>query len=114
MDSYTIESSVRGHHVYKEYWTPVIGQTLHTRKEEGNPKDKYAVAVAKEERTVGHMPQEVSRISWYFLDNGGEITCEVTGRRKLSAIPGKGLEVPCKYTYRGEAKLVKKLIDLLK
>ena len=31
-----------------------------------------------------------SRVFWHFLNHGGKISCEVTGRRKL----GNGLEVP--------------------
>ena len=113
MNSHSIESSVRGHHVYKDCWTPVIGQTLSTMQEEGNPKARFAVAVTHDDRTVGHMPQEISRTSWYIFEHGGEISCEVTGRRRLSDIRGKGLEVPCTYTYKAKARLVRKLIELL-
>jgi len=35
-----------------------------------------------------------------FLKHGGLIICEVTGRRKRSVTPGKGLEVPCQYTFK--------------
>ena len=34
------------------------------------------------EYAVGHIPRESSRVAWYFLRDGGEITCEITGRRK--------------------------------
>ena len=59
------------------------------------------------------MPQEISRTSWYFVEHGREISCEVTGRKRLSDILGKGLEVPCTYTYKGKARFVRKLIKLL-
>ena len=48
MVRYDIDSVVRGHHVYKTVWTPVIGEQLHLEKESGNPHDDFAVAVIKD------------------------------------------------------------------
>ena len=42
---YEKSSVVKGHHVYKFVWTPVIGQELKTKLEEHNEHDKHAVAV---------------------------------------------------------------------
>jgi len=28
-----------------------------------------------------HIPRESSRVAWYFLRHGGDITCEITGRK---------------------------------
>ena len=66
---------------------------------------------SKDEQTVGHMPREHSRLSWYFLKHGGQIICEVTGRR--SSTPGKGLEVPCLHTFKDKPALIKILIKVL-
>jgi len=41
---FKIGNFVRGYHVC---WTPVIGEQLVCEKEEGNPSDRYAVAVKK-------------------------------------------------------------------
>ena len=41
------ESSVRGYHVYQENWTPIIGEQLQCEREDGNPRDRYAVAIKK-------------------------------------------------------------------
>lgn len=76
------DSAVRGHHVYKRMWTPRIGEVLEVDVERGNIHDRYAVSVLKEGTVVGHAPRELSRYLWFFIDNGGRITCEVTGRRK--------------------------------
>ena len=92
-------------------WTPHVGEILHTRKEAVNHHDRFAVAVLKEDRIVGHIPREVSKTAWYFLEHGGEIRCEITSRRRRSDI-GKGLEVPCTYTFEGKPKMIKKLIKL--
>ena len=103
-EHFCLESTVRGHHIYKSTWTPHIGQVLQTATESGNEHDRFAVAVRKDDNTVGHMPREISKVAWYFLQHGGEIICEILGRRKRSSVPGKGLEVPCTYTFLGSQK----------
>ena len=45
VDSLCIESVVRGHHIYKDIWTPVLGQVLDICQEHGNIHDQYAVSV---------------------------------------------------------------------
>ena len=54
---------------------------------------------------VGHIPKLFSKVFWYFLSHGRKISCEVTAKRKY----GKGLEVPCVYTFLGSEKMVLKL-----
>ena len=39
-ESYTLESVVRGYHVYKTIWTPVIGQILEVQADIGNVQDR--------------------------------------------------------------------------
>ena len=46
------DTCVRGFHVYKDVWRPVIGEELRCQREEDNPRDPYAVAVTKS-RTRG-------------------------------------------------------------
>ena len=46
----------KGYHVYQGIWVPKIGEILSTEREPGNPKDKYAVCVKKNECIVGHLP----------------------------------------------------------
>ena len=108
-ESFILESVVRGHHIYKRIWTPVLGERLQVKVEEDNSNDARAVAVQKCGVVVGHLPREIARIVWYFLKRGGLGWCEITGRRKK----GKGLEVPCVYTFSGPHKLVKKLETLV-
>ena len=43
---YLKESVVRGHHVFKRIWTPVVGEILAVDIESGNAQDRYAVAVS--------------------------------------------------------------------
>ena len=70
---------VRGHHIFRRIWTPVIGQLLQVQAETGNERDPHAVATVHNDAIVGHLPREISRIAFYFLQHGGHITCEVAG-----------------------------------
>ena len=38
-----LESAVRGLHVYKPTWTPVIGEELTAEREPGNSENRFAV-----------------------------------------------------------------------
>ncbi len=50
---HTLDSVVRGHHVYKWIWTPTIGEQLQLRPEEDNESDLRAVTVLKHGVIVG-------------------------------------------------------------
>ena len=100
-----IESVVRGHHVYKQIWTPLVGEELTLEREHHNIHDCYATTVIKDTMIVGRVPRQLSKAFWNFLAGGGLITCEVTGPRKK----GKGLEVPCFYKLQGDRELISKL-----
>ena len=108
--TYSLESVVRGHHVYKEIWNSFIGEELSCQREdgnihvmyavEGNIHDMYAVSVIKElcgrEAVVGHLPRQISTVCHLFLRKGVIIACHVTNSRQYSAdLPQGGLEVPC-------------------
>ena len=43
----------------------------------------------------------------------GKITCEVTGNRLRSILPGGGLEIPCVYTSKGKKKIIEELTNIL-
>ena len=40
-------SHVKGYHVHKTLWIPVIGECLLSEREPDRPKDKYTVCVRK-------------------------------------------------------------------
>lgn len=109
-----LEGAVRGHHVYKTVWDPVIGEELPAEREGGNPHDRHAVCVKREGRVVGHIPRQLSKFAWYFLRRGGSIVVEVTGRRRRSPLEQGGLEIPCLIKFTGKEKLVDNLRKLVK
>lgn len=67
--------------------------------EDGNEKDRHAVAIVKNGMIVGHMPRVLAIFSWFFLNRGSTIKTVVTGHRKF----GNGLEVLCEYICTGTA-----------
>lgn len=98
----SVESCVRGFHVYQDVWAPVIGEILICQRETGNLEDRYAVAVYKSEEVVGHVPRKISSLCAAFLRRSGVITCTVQGNRRYSSdLVQGGMEVPCKYTFQG-------------
>ena len=106
---YCWQSVICGHHVYKAFWTPAIGETLCCEQERNNLEDPYAVSVMKDDIIVGHIPCKKSHIVWYFIEHDGIVNCQITAQRKR----GKGLEVPCTYRFTGKKKKIKKLQKLL-
>ena len=106
---HSLDSVVRGHHVYKQDWQPNEGEELRVEREEGNAHDSHAISIIKDSAVVGHLPIELSRIFWHFIRHGGVVTCEITGHRKK----GKGLEVPCRYMFTGRRKFIMKLKHLI-
>jgi hypothetical protein len=79
-------------------------------EEPENIHDRHCVCVVKDDGTVvGHVPRALSKTIWHFLRKAGQGDCEVTAPRKH----GKGLEVPCKYNFEGNRRLVRKLESLL-
>ena len=79
--TFIVNYCIRGYHVYQRIWTPVIGEILETVRERDNKHDKYAVAVLEEQTKciVGHIPQEISSLSSFFIRRGGTIIVQVTG-----------------------------------
>ena len=79
--SFKFDSVIRGHHIYKDIWTPYLGELLHCEPESGNIHDPYAVSVHTTNSTsdhsacttpiVGHIPPVVYHLfAACFLDEG--------------------------------------------
>ena len=77
MEEACFECSFLGYHIYSEIWKAVLGETLSCQREPTNVSDRYAVAVLKDDITVGHLPKKFSKIFSLFLRRGGSITCQM-------------------------------------
>ena len=104
---------VRGHHVYKTTWTPVLNEKLDCKKdsrEEALSHDKHSVGVFKKNGTlVGHIPIELSRLIDYFLESTEEnfVSALVVGPRKREV----GLVAPAKFSAFTKGKRIATIIS---
>ncbi len=102
---YRVPSCVRGHHVYKNTWSPILGDTLLCERETNNNRDRYAVAVLKQRIVVGHLPEKISKLCSLFLRREGAVEVVVIGHRRYSRnLPQGGLEVPCDVIFKSSDK----------
>jgi len=107
---YETASVVRGYQVYKDIWTPVIGEQLLCQKEEGNPNDRCAVSVLHLSTVVGHVLRHMSTLCYIFIQRGGSISCIITGMYQYSRdLPQRGMDVPCKYRFTGNPEELHKV-----
>ena len=104
--SYEVRSVIRGYHVYKSIWTPVIRERLQMRMDKRNEYDPTAVSVVKGDQVVGYVPKKMARVFFSFLANEGTSGyCIIAGCVRR----GYGLEVPCIYHLAGAPNHVSKL-----
>ena len=113
MEKFTLDSAVRGYHVYKVAWKPTIGEKLQADQELGNEADKFAVKVVKNNEIVGHLPREHSQTLWYFFARGGKICVELTGRGRLCKQLCGGMEIPCRLVFSSSKVKIDCLKELL-
>ncbi len=52
MGSFSVETVVRGFHVYNEVWDAAVGEELPCRRDVGNSHDPYAVAMVRASTTA--------------------------------------------------------------
>ena len=51
----TLESIIRGHHIYKQIWWPLVGEILTLEREEGRNHDNFTVSLLKNATVIGHV-----------------------------------------------------------
>ena len=59
MEAFSVETVVRGSHVYKKIWTAAFGKVFLCRCE-GNRFDPFAVVVMQGNDDMGHVPRKIS------------------------------------------------------
>ena len=110
------QSIIRGHHVYKNVWSPYVGEVLLANlddRPEALEYDKFAVGIYNEnegeKELVGHVPVELSSLIYHFLNASSEnkLTVEVTGKRKREV----GLVVPAKFNALTKDKKIAEVLD---
>ena len=85
-----LKSVVRGHHVYQSVWSSTVGANLFTapdKREEALCYDEFAIGVYKDEKfslLVGHLPIEISNLSYHSLKKSSEnkIIAKITQKKR--------------------------------
>ena len=85
---------------------------MESASEPENLHDSYAVQVIKDYIGVGHVPRDISKYCTTALLCGGNIRCEVTGRKENKR--RNGLEFPCEYMTKGPSYMTNHVEMLIK
>ena len=105
-----LEASTRGYHAYFKEYTVYIGKILFCEMEPDNPHSRFAVPVKNEDdKIVGHVSAELSKIFNKFLSEDGTIEAECIGSG-FNKRQGDGLELPVDYRLIGNARYLKNLL----
>ena len=112
------ESVIKGYHACMNDWTPIIVENLSTRSEPENEIDRYAAAVTKEPRVIGHLKKgktgRYAKTVFYFLRANPMNTASITVTGKsINFGDGQGLQIPCTILFKGEEKYIEVLIKHL-
>ena len=74
MKTFILNSCICGYHIYKDVWTPSVGETVNCEREGRNLEDPYTVALQNNGTiTVGHIPRTILCVCTLFLRCGGAI-----------------------------------------
>ena len=104
---YSFNSFVGGYHAYIDSWDPKVSdENLELVPEEDNEDDDFAVAIKFEDRIVGHVPKNLSKIMNRFTKiTSCSLRWKVTGKR-VNRGAGYGLEIPIVYELNRPEKAV--------
>ena len=100
---FSIETVVRGYHIYKEIWnTAIDGTELPCGREIVNAHDPFTIAIKKAtptgNMTVGHTPRVISSVCSAFICRGGTIVWLVNGARQYSSdLPWDSLTIQLRW-----------------
>ena len=114
---HVVDSCVRGFHVYRDIWTPIIGEVFSCEREDGNPMDPYAVAIKRGSEVIGHVPRVISAACSLFIQRGGAVTCRIidSHHQYSSDLPQGGLQIPCQLVFQSEdTEFIEKLKKIVK
>ena len=85
----------------------MISEKFHAEQELDNAVDKFAVKVAKNNKTVGHLPCEYLQFLWYFIARSRKlhVCVEVTGQRCHCKQLCGGMEIPSRLVFSCSSKV---------
>ena len=95
--TFQFTAAIRGYHVFRKIWEPVIEEELKCAHEVGNEYDVFSVKTCQGSgETVGHLPGEISRATKFLLDRGATVNAKLYSEhyRKSPLFQG-GLEIAC-------------------
>ena len=92
-----VNSFIKGYHEYKEEWIAHIGEILAVEREPDNMTNRYAVAIKKSGRVVGHL-----KIASFFLNNRFCSCTAVVNRSPVNLGDGEGMQVDCTLRFVGK------------
>ena len=93
------ESVIKRYNAYMNDWTPTLGENLSTRPKPENEVDKYAVAVSKDARVIGHLKKgkigRYAKTIFYFLRVNPMNTASITVTdKRVNFGDEQGLQIP--------------------
>ena len=115
-------TQIKGHHIYKNIWTPKLGEHLEVHCEPENIIDKYAVCVKTANgATVGHLKKgktgRFTKTIFYYLPSHPEAICTAKVTGKMFNLGDRGVTSSLHPEYHRTKKHVSVLtqqFDLLK
>ena len=111
----TVQSAIRGFHVYKAIRQPEEGEKLISEHEENNKYDLFAIKVCRplDRKIVDDLPIAISRITRFIIARGVIVEAQLTAAHyRRSPLVQRRLEISCSITLKMPA--TKKSSELLK
>ena len=97
--SFQFSAAVRGFHVFRKTWDPVTNEMLKCTHESGNEYDPFSIKTYQIEngsKTVGHLPNEISRATKFLFDHVATISLKLSSDHyRRSPLFQGGLEIHC-------------------
>ena len=94
------KSFVMGFHEYRKIWEPKSNEILEVKLDPINKMGKFAVAVIKNKRIIGHLPlsktRRFSKTILYFLRcKCSDCKDKIVDGKAVNLYDGMGMRVPC-------------------
>ena len=100
-----------GFHEYRKIWEPKSNEILEVKMEPTNKMDKFAVAVIKNKKIIGHLPLgktgRFSKTIFYFLKcEYNDCKVKIVDGKAVNLGDAMGMTVPCLLLFRGQSDYI--------